>query len=85
MNNNESGDTSGGALENDSDADGDDTMSITTYSHTSATNTAGGSASTGNGNSGTAGSGSVVGFYGTLTLEQMVLTLMLQIQDISNT
>ena len=44
-NNNESGDTSGGALENDSDADGDSTMSITTYSHTSATNTAGGSAS----------------------------------------
>ena len=67
-NNNESGDTSGGALENDSDADGDSTMSITTYSHTSATNTAGGSASTGNGNSGTAGSDSVVGFYGTLTL-----------------
>ena len=67
--NNESGDSSGDALDNDSDADGNDTLVITTYSHSSATNTSGGSASTGNGNSGTAGSSSVVGFYGTLTLE----------------
>ena len=67
--NNESGDSTGDALNNDSDADSNDTLVITTYSHSSATNTSGGSASTGNGNSGTAGSGSVAGFYGTLTLE----------------
>ena len=41
--NNESGDTSGGALVNDSDADGNETLVITTYSHSSATNTSGGS------------------------------------------
>ena len=67
--NNESGDSTGDALNNDSDADSNDTLVITTYSHSSATNTSGGSASTGNGNSGTAGSGSVDGYYGTLTLE----------------
>ena len=66
-NNNESGDTSGGALENDSDADGDSTMSITSYEHTSGTNTAGGALAS-NSNSGEAGSNSVVGIYGTLTL-----------------
>ena len=66
-NNNESGDTSGGALENDSDADGDSTMSITSYEHTSGTNTAGGALAS-NSNSGEAGSSSVVGIYGTLTL-----------------
>ena len=66
--NNESGDTSGGALENDSDADGNDTLLITTYSHTSGTDVSGGSLGT-NSNTGTAGSGSVVGLYGTLTLE----------------
>ena len=66
-NNNESGDTSGGALENDSDADGDSTMSITSYEHTSGTDTAGGALAS-NGLSGEAGSSSVVGIYGTLTL-----------------
>ena len=66
--NNESGDTSGGALVNDSDADGNETLVITTYSHTSGTNVAGGSLAS-NSNSGTAGSGSVTGLYGVLTLE----------------
>ena len=66
--NNESGDTSGGALVNDSDADGNESLVITTYSHTSGTNVAGGSLSS-NSNSGTAGSGSVTGLYGVLTLE----------------
>ena len=41
--NNESGDTSGGALENDSDADGNDTLVVTTYSHTSGTDVSGSS------------------------------------------
>ena len=58
----------GGALVNDSDADGNETLVITTYSHTSGTNVAGGSLSS-NSNSGTAGSGSVTGLYGVLTLE----------------
>ena len=80
--NNESGDNTGDALNNDSDPDSE--ITITSYSHTSATNTSGGSASTGNGNSGTAGSGSVVGYYGTLTLENDGSYTYVANSDISN-
>ena len=56
----------GDALNNDSDPDS--SISITSYEHTSGTNTSGGALAS-NSNSGTAGSNSVVGIYGTLTLE----------------
>ena len=55
-------------LHGDTDVDDSSSLTVTTYSHTSATAVGGGSASTGNGNSNTAGSGTVVGYYGTLTL-----------------